>query len=49
MTVEDLLRDKGELLKKGTLSADGDMEFWDDGSNRHRVDPEFKFGEGRQY
>ncbi|KAI9847558.1 MAG: hypothetical protein M1838_000834, partial [Thelocarpon superellum] len=32
LTVEDLMRQKGELVKKGTLGTDGDVEFWEDGS-----------------
>ncbi|KAJ2905372.1 uncharacterized protein MKZ38_005671 [Zalerion maritima] len=32
MTVEDLLREKGQLVKKGQLGEDGDLEFWADGS-----------------
>ena len=32
VTVEDLMREKGNLVKKGSLSAEGDVEFWDDGS-----------------
>lgn len=30
MTVEDLLREKGQLVKRGTLGEDGDVEFWQD-------------------
>ena len=36
MTVEDLLRAKGELVKKGTLGEEGDLEFWDDGTSSVR-------------
>ncbi|KAK3947740.1 DNL zinc finger-domain-containing protein [Pseudoneurospora amorphoporcata] len=32
ITVEDLLKEKGMLVKKGTLGEDGDVEFWEDGS-----------------
>ena len=28
MTVEDLMREKGQLVKKGSLGEDGDIEFW---------------------
>lgn len=28
MTVEDLLRKKGQLVKRGSLGEDGDIEFW---------------------
>ena len=35
-TVEDLLRQKGQLVKRGTLSGKGDVEFWDDGSQTER-------------
>jgi protein import protein ZIM17 len=49
VTLEDILKDKGELLKKGRLDAgaDGDMEFWDDGTETRRVEP--KEGEERRY
>ena len=34
-TIEDLMREKGEHFKRGTL--EGDMEFWDDGTQSERV------------
>lgn len=34
VTVEDLMREKGQLVKRGTL--DGDMEFWEDGTTTAR-------------
>jgi len=36
VTLEDLMREKGDLVKRGTLSAEGDVEFWDDGSTSPR-------------
>ncbi|KAI0396063.1 DNL zinc finger-domain-containing protein [Xylariaceae sp. FL0594] len=30
VNVEDLLREKGQLVKRGTLGVDGDVEFWQD-------------------
>jgi mitochondrial protein import protein ZIM17 len=36
MTIEDLMREQGQLVKKGTLSEDGDLEFWEDGSTTNR-------------
>ncbi|KAK7714134.1 hypothetical protein SLS64_004231 [Diaporthe eres] len=36
LTVEDLMRDKGRLVKRGTLGEDGDVEFWEDGSTTSR-------------
>lgn len=36
VTIEDLMREKGSLVKKGLLSAEGDVEFWDDGSTTPR-------------
>jgi protein import protein ZIM17 len=36
MTIEDLMREQGQLVKKGTLSEDGDLEFWEDGSTTKR-------------
>ena len=36
MTIEDLMREQGQLVKKGTLSEDGDLEFWEDGTTTKR-------------
>ena len=36
------MREQGQLVKKGTLSEDGNLEFWADGSTTTRV----KEGEG---
>jgi mitochondrial protein import protein ZIM17 len=36
MTIEDLMRERGQLVKKGTLSEDGDLEFWEDGTTTKR-------------
>lgn len=39
ITVEDLLREKGQLVKKGVVGGDGeqgDLEFWDDGTEAVR-------------
>lgn len=36
ITLEDIMRDKGNLVKRGTLSAEGDVEFWEDGSSSPR-------------
>ncbi|KAI9800170.1 MAG: hypothetical protein M1833_003497 [Piccolia ochrophora] len=41
LTIEDLMRQKGELVKRGTIGADGDVEFWDDGTTTKR-EPEAK-------
>lgn len=30
LTVEDLMREKGQLVKRGSLGEDGDIEFWPD-------------------
>ncbi|RYP46342.1 hypothetical protein DL768_007448 [Monosporascus sp. mg162] len=30
ITVEDLMRERGQLVKRGTLGEDGDVEFWED-------------------
>lgn len=38
LTVEDLMRDKGRLVKRGTLGEDGDVEFWEDGSITNRAE-----------
>jgi mitochondrial protein import protein ZIM17 len=31
------MRDRGQLVKKGTLSEDGDLEFWEDGTTTTRT------------
>lgn len=31
------MRDRGQLVKKGTLSEDGDLEFWEDGTTTTRL------------
>ena len=36
-TIEDLMRQKGELVKRGTLEGDGDIEFWQDGNSAERM------------
>ena len=36
MTIEDLMKERGQLVKKGTLSEDGDLEFWEDGTTTKR-------------
>jgi mitochondrial protein import protein ZIM17 len=30
------MREQGQLVKKGTLSEDGDLEFWADGTTTKR-------------
>lgn len=30
------MRERGQIVKKGTLSEDGDVEFWEDGSSTAR-------------
>jgi protein import protein ZIM17 len=30
------MKEKGQLVKKGTLGVDGDIEFWDDGTETAR-------------
>ncbi|KAG4434726.1 hypothetical protein IFR05_009803, partial [Cadophora sp. M221] len=37
LTIEDLMREKGQLVKKGTLSEDGNFEFWADGTSTTRA------------
>lgn len=32
------MKEKGQLVKRGTLSAEGDVEFWDDGTEVKRED-----------
>ncbi|CAK7226561.1 hypothetical protein SCUCBS95973_006241 [Sporothrix curviconia] len=35
-TIEDIMREQGKLVKKGTLGEDGDIEFWEDGTTTDR-------------
>lgn len=37
LTIEDLMREKGQIVKKGTLSEDGSLEFWADGEVTEHV------------
>ena len=30
VTIEDIMRENGEMVKRGMISANGDVEFWDD-------------------
>ena len=30
------MRQKGQLVKRGTVGGNGDIEFWDDGSQTER-------------
>ncbi|KAI0854165.1 DNL zinc finger-domain-containing protein [Daldinia vernicosa] len=32
MTIEDLMKERGQLVKRGTLGETGDVEFWEDGT-----------------
>ncbi|KAI9904788.1 hypothetical protein N3K66_001317 [Trichothecium roseum] len=34
VTVEDLLRDKGQIVRRGNLGEDGDVEFWPEDTER---------------
>lgn len=34
------MRQKGQLVKRGTLGTNGDVEFWDDGSKTERMSVE---------
>ncbi|OBT75951.1 hypothetical protein VF21_05802 [Pseudogymnoascus sp. 05NY08] len=39
MTIEDIIREQGQLVKKGTLSENGDFEIWADGTVTDRPKP----------
>lgn len=47
MTIEDLMREKGQIVKKGTLSEDGSLEFWVDGSVTEHVGEKAKGKKGK--
>ncbi|KAK3329811.1 DNL zinc finger-domain-containing protein [Apodospora peruviana] len=36
VSVEDILRERGQLVKKGTLGESDDLEFWEDGTTTIR-------------
>ncbi|PSR86985.1 DNL zinc finger-domain-containing protein [Coniella lustricola] len=44
MTVEDLMKERGQLVKRGALGEDGDLEFWEDGTTTSRDE---RTGEGK--
>jgi protein import protein ZIM17 len=48
MTVEDFMREQGQLVKKGTLSEDGSLEFWADGTTTARENGEEQAAESIQ-
>lgn len=29
ITLEDIMEEQGELVRRGTIGSDGDVEFWD--------------------
>lgn len=33
ITIEDIMRSKGELVRRGSISSGGDIEFWDEKEN----------------
>jgi mitochondrial protein import protein ZIM17 len=37
ITIEDLMKERGQLVKRGTLGEDGDIEFWEDGTQTQRA------------
>lgn len=38
------MRDKGELVKRGSISQDGDIEFWEDEKVGKGMEGEGKLG-----
>lgn len=38
ITIEDIMRERGRLVKRGTLGVDGDIEFWEDDVASSRED-----------
>lgn len=47
MSLEDLIKEKGQLIKKGTLSEDGNFEVWADGQTTERPEPAWLAAEKR--
>ncbi|SPN96832.1 related to ZIM17 ZInc finger Motif protein, localized to the mitochondria [Cephalotrichum gorgonifer] len=46
ITVEDLVREQGGIVRKGTLGEDGDIEFWPDETGKDEAKPDGKQEEG---
>ncbi|PNY26350.1 Uncharacterized protein TCAP_03721 [Tolypocladium capitatum] len=44
ITVEDLMRERGSLVKRGSLGEDGDIEFWPDEPSEQQADDSQKTG-----
>lgn len=40
------MREQGQLVKKGTLSEDGNLEFWSDGTSTERKKEGEEKGDG---
>lgn len=40
------MKERGQLVKRGTLGEDGDLEFWEDGTTTSREDRQGE-GEGK--
>ena len=38
-TIEDIMREKGQLVKRGSLGEDGDIEFWPDEPSEQQESP----------
>lgn len=36
-TIEDIVKERGESVKYGSLGAEGDIEIWDDGTTTERA------------
>lgn len=39
ITLEDIMRNNGQLVKRGRLDAESDVEFWDGGTETKRGSP----------
>lgn len=42
------MREQGMLVKKGTLSEDGNLEFWNDGTRTERKKDNDGMGRGKE-
>ena len=50
ITLEDILKEKGQFLRKGRLGEDGDVEFYDESSNEigQKLAEQRAGGEGKE-
>ncbi|KAH8814930.1 DNL zinc finger family protein [Xylogone sp. PMI_703] len=48
ITIEDLMRERGQLVKRGSLSEDEDVEFWEDTAEKKKREDEERRAEAER-